>query len=966
MRKQRESSRNEISKHPLKLSRVVAATSFCENKKTPRRIFSNSKTTKIVRPKTTQGLLVDTKYDIKQIKRFETTIDVFSDKFHATKSVISAQKVNDVSPEEWVVNYVKNKLANSAAAKIQTTWRIYKTRKKCAMFFNKRVFSRRETLESVFNGWRGYASHDIDTINKCYEKFISLQETKPWFGESSRISTFPLFYLSGRYFYPSQFNPRTFTYVVRTFFHPEGKQIFDVWRRVTASRRGYRTHCSAFLQTIRKRMMFGNVFTTFILWSRYTKWKKQSALRQDAFSLNCPEFIIEWRAWENSLNKRKAMKNRADEFQIKMIKKRANMAIHQNLVKKRQNIADLISSHNFYLRRLQGSAKRAWIKFIDIKKQQRGELLKLQRMWYTAIFEDVKKRFTFSTFVKYTEMTAKSSCFFQWKKVAKIEKLKSFESAVKFQAKPAIPRQFFFTLMKLDSLIIFEKSFKEWISFTRKRHAFKQFLETFKRRSQERETKEIAFYSLKRAADNNIIKRLVHQVNRFYPYKVMMSLEGTKKDYQRSTEEGFKFYTDSTPESSQADIFIRLVLLVIDNVKHFEAAKFSTKEDKGERPFTYGVASYDSLNNSYKTNCRKMRVSMNYRLQRDKAIINAFDAHTSAVEFSKVTPNFKANGVFHVVSFFNDSIKEFKADLDSLESIKYHLIQTRKEEYVPSEKIHMFIHDEKEKFKRRLRPPSIIYKQYENADIMMHERISQHQKSYDPNATRVNIIPFEIIKPQKEIPFKNPSIGYLKKMKNLKVNNDFSLISTRKMSLEIEKMKPRIEKLDPITSIKLFFFAATGIKLDIRNTEPPKMTPSVKRIYRRNVATFAASFMGIDASTSVPTGLDYSPVNKYIKAINGTFNSLSAFPSLFSFCGEIPFPEKLSLSSSNAFEVRHNIYEAAMKKFPKLDYKESSISGDEFSINDLMMAALILPYVFRPDFVREFTKEELRVTQTKE
>jgi hypothetical protein len=144
------------------------------------------------------------------------------------------------------------------------------------------------------------------------------------------------------------------------------------------------------------------------------------------------------------------------------------------------------------------------------------------------------KAFIYSRMLSYKNSMVKRLCLFTWRKEAKLHMLRSFESAIKLQLKPAIPRQCIFTLMKLDSLIIFEKSWKEWIGFVRMRHAFKQFLKTFKRREPERELKGITLYSLKRAAVGNLIKRLVHQANRFYPNKLMISLEGTKWDLQRS------------------------------------------------------------------------------------------------------------------------------------------------------------------------------------------------------------------------------------------------------------------------------------------------------------------------------------------------------------------------------------------------------------------------------------------------
>ena len=106
---------------------------------------------------------------------------------------------------------------------------------------------------------------------------------------------------------------------IPTLSRTKGKQIFRLWRFITSSRIGYRKRSASFRHTVKKRQAFGYLFAFFLLWYRFVEWKKQSAMRPDAFSLNYSEYLIDWHVREKFLNFNKARRKRANVHFIKTL-----------------------------------------------------------------------------------------------------------------------------------------------------------------------------------------------------------------------------------------------------------------------------------------------------------------------------------------------------------------------------------------------------------------------------------------------------------------------------------------------------------------------------------------------------------------------------------------------------------------------------------------------------------------------
>ena len=966
-----QETRKPILMQPTKTakSKPPTATSTILDFKTNNDIIVRPSTTQINRVRIPMNMQIFMK-KMRKLQVEEKKIE-FQDQY---SEVVKKMQVTDTTtPQEWIAEFVRNQRSHSAAITIQKAWRSYYIRKKWGGVFHKRIWSRRDALLRIFIGWRGAACDNFSKKYNLYERFYKLQSEKPWLSNKTNLCPWFLFYITNKWFYPRLYNARTYAYIVRVFAKPTMKMIFRLWRQVTKSQIGFRTHSISFLFTMKKRNAFGFAFVALILWHRYTKWKKLSKERQGAFSLNSSEFVIDWHVREKALNFKKARKTRANEHFIHMLKKRAHMAIHQNLVERRQYIADLEASHQFYMHMLLETGKKAWLKFIDIKKHKNQNLLMLQRGWYTAAYESAKKKHSSKAIGLYHQIGIKSVFFEAWRKITHISELQVMTAAYKLHTNPGLARHAAFKLLKHDEQITFENSINEWISYTKRRRAFKTFYEMFTHRDDERIIKQIAFYSLKRAADHKIIRRLVHNQGSFFPYQTWISLEGLSRDFElfKEDKEKFRFLTEMKPVTSDLDKFILLIVMFLDKQKHYDRAKFSTQPKKVEKKQIFTIIPLEQLKKLYKEACIKKMKIMQVKLHRDNLIILNVDSYRAALNYQELNPEFtvaEEKGIA-LPAYLTKIPEEMVFSDDILPSLNEFMKEIKESKFILPPKLHSIIVQERKNFNNKMRHPTLIYgAPRETKKEQQNNSALQNQAQNKRKEGRVVLEPF--IRPEKQtnIPFLHPSLDCVKQLahgselKNFMNSSLIDLHSTLELSIFINKL----EKGDYANNLRRFFLATSRIKIDVKPQEEENLSPSIKRQHRRNVATFVAGLCGIDASQSVPVSIEKPKwVDDYVHAIIGAFKEIKKFPSLAIYCGDTSFPTKLPIDSDEAVDLRNYIKMAITKKYGKLSKKETTLrkttDSDEFCQQDLYIAMFALPYIIKPEYVRDFLKEEIKI-----
>ena len=151
-------------------------------------------------------------------------------------------------------------------------------------------------------------------------------------------------------------------------------------------------------------------------------------------------------------------------------------------------------------------------------------------------------------------------------------------------------------------------------------------------------------------------------------------------------------------------------------------------------------------------------------------------------------------------------------------------------------------------------------------------------------------------------------------------------------SFSSEVLSSKLEHSEAYSGLRRFFTNSAQIRLDMKTSDTQQaeelMTKTQIRTMRRNINAFYAGMFGIDASKNVP--MDIKPpqwLKNIAEAIIACHYELRKFQSVYSFCGEIPFPRKFLVDDPANVKMRSMIYVAVTKKFPRLAKTENAIKS---------------------------------------
>jgi len=920
--------------------------------------------------------------------------------------IVDPMEEGDNTPvDSFIRDFVRDKMANNAARIIQTVWRTYQAKQMWRGLFNHRIWSRRDILMRIFLGWRGYASKKFETQLECYERFEDLQHEKPWLSLKSNLAPFSLFYLSGRYFHPSRFAPRQFMIVVRMFAKPEGRHIFRLWRSLTVSRRAYREKSGAFTFTITKRQGFGFIFFAFVLWHRFTQWKKLACNRNDCFRLAASEFIIDWRVRENILNQKKARQMRADAHSISRIKKKAHNAIYQLFMNRRRFAADMESSSQFYKRRIQETGSKAWLKYIEMQRRKKNEMVKLQRAWYQIAYNETKRDHTYSELTKYRNTVLKSKVVFLWKKSARHEKITSLMFGIKLQQSPAIPYMLLFQLRGHDELSFFIRVWKQWLQYTKRRLLWKIFIHNSYKIDPEYELKQRVLYSIKKLHEPKESKKIKNPVGKFFSNSLPYSFEGMAK-YHFKLQEGSingnmrysVFLTEvmnKNVDNECMTLLLRSIVLYTNRSKlvkkriNTAASAFDIVQVPSPHRLTFEQIALHFNNISYNLH-RQLMV----KIRRDLSILFGLSSHKKANELRIYNPNFittnDGKGMVNNFSFPVPSYLPFTPP-ETLMSLRHIFQENLDSVFSLDPKYKNSFVKQIGKFHSVCRNPSIVFRNVSNATSDEQRTVSQADISTRSSMkiSKTQISPYKKPLVYNTIPFDSPNLSLIRK---LDVNKQQALmgrmvsIADFHLNFGIGSMCNKIERIGTLLELshglRRFFLSMVDVRIDVSKlidyksqNSPINYGPDdLKRLLRRNISAFLANICNFDTKNAVPMFVDAPQWAYHCVSVIMTVHRELKKTNLASYCDSIPFSKKINLDSVEIVSIRNQINSTVIAKFPRFAKKDSSHmprrskdsaldQSDEFCVYDIDAATFLLPHILRPDMVGDFLKEEIKIEQ---
>ena len=281
----------------------------------------------------------------------------------------------------FIHDFILDKEANEAATVIQQAFRAYRRKRRWLALIDNKLWRRQDTLKKVFYAWAASCARDVANMQKYYEKEFSLLSEKPWLSRKDEVASFPMFYLCGSFFAPGAISVLDYYYILRSLRKWNGSLFFRLWLYMAQSMKAAREKHRTVRFTIKKRTVLGPVFISFVMWHRYTMWRRKSMEKNDCVKLNCPESIIDWNVKEQALNTRRARLKRANQYSQSRVGKKAVAALYQECIKEQQLAQENEASDQFYNRHMQQKGYRAWMRYIALQRHKHAVTIKILKAW---------------------------------------------------------------------------------------------------------------------------------------------------------------------------------------------------------------------------------------------------------------------------------------------------------------------------------------------------------------------------------------------------------------------------------------------------------------------------------------------------------------------------------------------------------------------------------------------------------
>lgn len=917
--------------------------------------------------------------------------------FNSTKPLNESDDNGPDYVPEFISEYVRNKSANQAARKIQTYVRLYFEKKRWRKIFEIKIKNRGSLLRCLFSGWRGYTSNNMDIIERSYDQLRLHAPQYPIISEGKLIAPCNIFYLTGKYFAPKYVSTKNFYYMIRLLNRPVARRFMEIWHSIAHSIHENREKSRSFSFTSKKRLIFGEIFYYFVLWYRYSQWKKQSLFKKNSFKLECTEYIIDWRVLEQTLNMKKARKQRADDFSLMRIVKKAQASLYQEYINSRQYAYDLESSLQFYFHHIQEKGHRAWMRYIEVRRQQNRLTLRNFRNWYRLAYEGARRRTYVEILRKHQTSLSVARVFKAWEAAARKDKLKDMRNMFIIMKNPSTPYLITYSLLGEYELAFFIRSWKEWRRLVERRRNWKRFISANINKAKEADEKEIYYFTLRKAAEYKIIRKLVHVYYHYLQHECNYSVEGMTRDMLVFPKK-WCFITETNTKNFKSSMLERALLLVIHKKSHFISAHVKPIEplhNDTTAEFFDRIRTFDELMEQYNNNREKLRNQLLAKTQRDVTILSIIDSHYSAVRYNNTHHPFiiapddasacdipKIRTCLAHLSFF----------IETFDSIDDHIAKNDSNpRHKPSDykaKLAQAIRD----FHMRFSLPILVNDSNHVSNLnspkqQSKKHTSRKLKKLVLTKSTNTMSHYHKPKVMEDIPFENPD---LVELQSLKERMTMGLSSGRFKSIENMvmkvgkgtiklKLRTYSTAVDLMKCMQRYFFGMCDVNLEtahIKNYFTDEILPSdleqtYKTNMRRNIKWFVAEMNGI--GTLVKNMPPY--LINLVNAVLTLFVELKVTKFL-PYLGETPFADRFEMDSTSTLDLRTQIVNKAIEKNPKI-VKElrtlptferiNSMYGEkqeEMGMNDVYIASFILPLTMKIDMIKDFLNDEIKIEKT--
>lgn len=924
------------------------------------------------------------------------------------KPMVSSQ----LESQAFVRDYILEKTQDVEAAIIQNAWKLYKKKSRFKKFIAFHIDYNRATLKVMMLAWR--LSHEIEP-KVLMRLFIEFSKTYQIYSKriikKRDLSPFGLFYINSRLFLPREFTAEQiyrFVYLMSSYMMG---RIIRLWCYLTKKRKQHRYSLKFIRFTSKKISNFGPIFSLFNLWSRYTKWKHlqktdvEQNLKQQYISLQLPEVNIRWNIIENRLNNKRSRIARANIYSAKRIASKTARALYNRSIECIAKDTVIQNADCFRNLHLQNLTHRGWLKYMQMRSQEKQIQSDMMKAWYSHIYEVKYQRLLFELATRQYLHEKFLKIMNGWYKCVRKEEIHALRKKLITQSNPSVMLAIIFLLRGNYELFYSTLCFRGWIRFMRARRRWYNFSRWSESPNDDQETQHRILTELKRASVLKLAQRLYVGQSPFFPRRVGFSLELTLREIHEEKEREiveaknhWRFETDfgnskSTKPDFTGDTLIRLILVGLYQVKNYELCRFNGKkqEQNAANPFFERVRTLEEFRHAANHNTNILRERISYKLNRDQAILDGMVSHIAANNYSTNNPQFSTTETYLFVSNKN---RDNESDImkqkliifpDILET--YH--ELSKQAAVLGPRIPSKFEEEREeafnKFSRRLRDPSTL-----NTTTLLtkfnENTLSDVSHGSGP---RKNPLINSYTPPKSKVAMMMQSVGI--SAKSTDVSNKFD-VAGLKFVLGL------VTNFDDMMNIfKKFFGSFCSITLKIPEpvllSSPNDIAPNAEQSKRHamfgNIANFLAESAGFVDLSQIPKRIDAPKAATDAVSAVLTLHTALINTNLSQYLEVIPFSQKLKIGDPIVIKTRNRIWTGAQAIDNKLEFpvgqnnlvhvfnslnkfrqmtsttnmfssSNSSFDLENLSNIDVFFCCYMLPFVFSFDMISDFVKDEFR------
>lgn len=592
--------------------------------------------------------------------------------------------------KKTIINKKKLTESEHAAEIIQRCWRTYKCHKLFSIFMIKYKSLQNRQKIPFFGAWvlsTNIFSIDRRKLLKKVQRESLLIMPNSIRMSNSEFATTGLLSLSSEKGF-KQSNTEQLVLFTRSLSIPMLTKIFDLWR--IESRK--QVHQKQLQQTSKfeklKQIHFGNFYVCFKLWFNFTQKHRNKNQSKSNILPQWNHFIQ-----IQEIKKRKIAK--ADQTYINNLELNAVQALRISVLNAHHRENQIKEADISAKKRLMKRSISAWLRVLVIQTNRLSSMKFTLRRWLQTVMTKKHYEKCLKQFKERSNFLSKQYSFFIFLKNRRISLILKSYTYLKIQQRPSLAIGFISKLIHNDELSALARSFNAWMSFTRKRHNWQQFVFSDIAKSNYAQLQQKGLWAIRQESGSPPLIPISILSKQFQSETLSLYTDVMKDVFSFENKAPFLMFDESDPHAAELkkelvdiktkkqarDIFLKAWtntqhdISLFSRIAILNKVKQKTLKERNEEEYQecvqrifnaamgffiqQGLASERKLRevqDIIKENCRRAYQNRRYCLHRDKFILTAHEAHGEANNLHDLIPKFITRDEIQLPSKYPDIV----------------------------------------------------------------------------------------------------------------------------------------------------------------------------------------------------------------------------------------------------------------------------------------------------------------------